>query len=528
MNRPRSADFSPQEATLAKGRRCGLKPALLIGSSPSRMALGPRGLSRMPAAKPSHAVHDRPPGERRGRPPSAWLGARALWRLGCLLAVVGTALELAAADPALQAGVSRIKITPPGAFWMSGYAARKHPSEGVLADLWAKALALRDPAGQTAVIVTTDLIGLPGHISADVMARVKERFGLDRSQVLLNSSHTHSGPAVGRNLSVMFDFNAVEAGRVEAYSTQLTSDLVTIIGEALKDVGPAQVTVGHGRAGFAINRREPTTQGVRIGVNTAGPVDHDVPVLKVTAPDGRLRAVLFGYACHNTTLGGDFYQINGDYAGFAQAEFETAHPGATALFLMLCGGDQNPNPRGTVDHARRYGSELATEVARVVAGALQPVRPPIRTASSSVNLEFAPHTRETFEQEAKDPDVFRQRRAKLMLEAYDRGAPVRHVAFPLQAIRFNGDLTLLALGGEVVVGYGLRAKKTYPKENLVVSGYCHDVMCYIPTRRVLEEGGYEPVTSMIYYGQPGPFTADVEETIFTGIDQLMQQVGAAR
>ena len=440
-----------------------------------------------------------------------------------LLLLLRLALDVAGAG--LDAGTARVRITPPQPFWMSGYAARKHPSEGVLADLWAKALALRDPGGATVVVVTTDLIGLPGAISADVMARAKERYGLERSQILLNSSHTHSGPAVGRNLSVMFDFSTAETARVDAYASQLTADLVGVIGAALNDLAPAEVSVGHGAAGFAINRRQPSNDGVRIGVNTTGPVDHDVPVLKVTAPDGRLRAVLFGYACHNTTLGGDFYQINGDYAGFAQAEFEAAHPGAHALFIMLCGGDQNPNPRGTVDHARRYGSELAAAVTQVIAGSLKPVRPPIRTASRVIQLDFAPHTRETFEAEAKDPDVFRQRRARMMLEAYDRGAPVRQVAFPMQVMRFNEDLTLLALGGEVVVGYGLRAKQTYPNENLVVSGYCHDVMCYIPTRRVLEEGGYEPVTSMIYYGQPGPFTADVEERIFTGIGELMEGVG---
>lgn len=444
--------------------------------------------------------------------------------LGCVLLLLVLTLDLAAAG--FSVGTARVKITPPQPFWMSGYAARKHPSEGVLADLWAKALAFRDPAGQTAIIVTTDLIGLPGKISDEVVRRTQEQFGLDRARVLLNSSHTHCGPTVGRNLSVMFDFSAAEAARVDAYASQLTGDLVGVVGAALKDLAPAEVTVGHGRVGFAINRREPTPQGVRIGVNTTGPVDHDVPVLKVTAPDGRVRAVLFGYACHNTTLGGDFYQMNGDYAGFAQAEFEAAHPGVNALFIMLCGGDQNPNPRGTVDHARRYGHELAAEVARVVSGPLEPVRPPIRVASRVLQLDFAPHTRESFEQEAKDPDVFRQRRARLMLEAYDRGAPIRQVAFPLQALRFNEDLTFLALGGEVVVGYGLRAKQTYPDENLVVSGYCHDVMCYIPTRKVLEEGGYEPVTSMIYYGQPGPFTQDVEETIFAGIGEVMKAVGA--
>lgn len=449
----------------------------------------------------------------RRRPSGGWLF------LLCAL------LVLPVRGAGFEVGVARVGITPPTPFWMSGYAARTHPSEGVLAELWAKALAFRDPQGQRVVLVTTDLIGLPRHVSDAVVARAQEKFGLGRSQLLLNSSHTHCGPTVGRNLSVLFDFDAAETARVHAYADDLTAKLVALVGDALRDLAPAEVAVGHGEVGFAINRRQPTPQGVRIGVNSGGPVDHDVPVVRIQSPDGRLRAVLFGYACHNTTLGGDFYHLNGDYAGFAQAEFEQAHPGATALFLMLCGGDQNPHPRGTVELAKQHGAELAAEVHRVLAAPLKPVRPPLRLASATVPLEFAAHTRAMFEAEAAHTDVYRQRRARLMLEAYDKGEPVRQVTFPLQAVRFGEDLTVLGLGGEVVVGYGLRAKQAYPGANLVVAGYCHDVMCYIPTRRVLEEGGYEPDTSMIYYGQPGPFTPAVEETIFAAMAGLLEQVG---
>ena len=89
-----------------------------------------------------------------------------------------------------------------------------------------------------------------------------------------------------------------------------------------------------------------------------------MPVLKITGPDGKLRAVLFGYACHNTTLTAEVYQLSGDYAGFAAAELEAKHPGATALFLMLCGADQNPSPRGTVELA---GSGAASSPRRSTA-----------------------------------------------------------------------------------------------------------------------------------------------------------------
>lgn len=193
-----------------------------------------------------------------------------------------------------KVGVARRVITPALPIWMSGYAARTKPADGVVHELWAKALAIEDNRGRRAVIVTTDLIGLPREVSQAVAAGVQKQFGLGRAQLLLNSSHTHSGPVVWPGIRVMFNFTPDDARRAELYAQKLTEDLIAVAGEALRDLAPAQISFGHGAADFAINRREPTKEGVRIGVNAQGPVDHDVPVLKVTARDGKLRAVLFG------------------------------------------------------------------------------------------------------------------------------------------------------------------------------------------------------------------------------------------
>jgi hypothetical protein len=330
---------------------------------------------------------------------------------------------------------------------------------------------------------------------------------------------------VWRNLPILLDLDAGDRQAVESYGAQLTEGLLDVVGAALRDLAPARLDAGHGAVGFAVNRRVRTPEGFRIGVNPDGPVDHDVPVLRITAPDGSLRAVLFGYACHNTTLGADVYQINGDYAGHAQAELERNHPGATALFLMLCGGDQNPHPRGTLDLAREYGRALAAEVTRVLDVPLHPVRPPIRSALEEIPLPFAGHTRAVFEEEAGDTDGYRRRRARRMLAAYDRGEPIRETPYPVQVVRLGRDLTLLALAGEVVVDYVRRSKREFPSENLIVAGYCHNVMGYIPSKRVLREGGYEAVDSMIYYGQPGPFAESVEEDVFAAIARVMEKVG---
>ena len=223
--------------------------------------------------------------------------------------------------------------------------------------------------------------------------------------------------------------------------------------------------------------------------------------------------MLFAYACHNTTLGADNYRISGDYAGFAAEELEKQLPGTTAMFAMLCGGDQNPQPRGTIELTRQHGKALADEVRRVLGDELRPVRGPIRTAYTVKELKFAPHDRDNFVKEAAGTDKFKQRPARLMLAAYDAGRPIRSLAYPVQAVRFGDDLTLLALADEVTVEYGLRLKREFPKENLIVMGYSNEVCCYIPSLAVLRGGGYEPRESMIYYGLPGPFAEDVEETV---------------
>jgi neutral ceramidase len=404
---------------------------------------------------------------------------------------------------------------------MTGYSSRTHPSTGVRQHLWAKALAIEDAKGGRFVVVTTDLIGLPRSITDVASARLAKEHGLDRARLLFNSSHTHTGPLVSGNLTTMFELNAADRAKVEDYARKLTDQLVEVAAAALADLSPANVDYGFGETGFAMNRRHFGPTGVKIAENSKGPVDHTVPAIRVRSLDGKLRAVLFGYACHNTTLTGDFYEISGDYAGAAQAEFEQAHPGATALFLMLCGGDQNPSPRGTEELAQQHGSELAREVDRILGTKLTPVQGTIRAAFQVTELDFAPHTREQFEKETGSSNPSAVRRAKAMLKAYDDRRPVRRTPYPVQAIRLGRDLTILALGGEVVVDYVLRAKQEFAGTNLIVAGYSNDVMCYIPSRRVLNEGGYEASDSMIYYGQPGPFAQDVEERVFASIRRVM-------
>lgn len=440
-----------------------------------------------------------------------------------LLAFLLTAAALPAAT--LKAGVGRSDITPSGPIWLSGYAARTKPSEGALHKLWAKALAIESAPNQRIVIVSTDVIGIPRSVANDVAARVEKQFGVKRAQLLLNASHTHTGPVIWSNLNNLTVFPPDEKEKLIVYARQFADHIVAAVGAAVRDLAPATLEYAAGTAGFAINRRQATQAGIRLADNPTGPTDHTVPVLKISGPDGKLRAVLFGYACHNTTLTATVQELSGDYAGFATADLEAKHPGAAALFLMLCGADQNPSPRGTIELGRKWGAELAAEVDRVIAGRMTPLDGPIRTSFRLIPLQFAKRTRQDFEAELKAPLAAQARRGHMMLDALDAGRKIDAIDYPVQAVRFGRGLTLVALGGEVVLDYALRMKREYPGEPLIVAGYSNDVMCYIPSLRILKEGGYEANDSMIYYGQPGPFAEDVEERVFTGLRRVMKAVG---
>ncbi len=425
----------------------------------------------------------------------------------------------------LKAGVAKVDITPAGPIWMSGYAARTHPSEGVLTRLWAKTLVLESAPGARIVIVTADVVGIPRVVAEEVAARARQQYGLRRSQLLLNASHTHTGPMVWPNLSNMVVLLPHEQENLVQYQGKFIDGLVTAIGAAIRDLAPATLKYGQGSAAFAANRRQPTPKGVRIGVNPDGPVDHTVPVLKIADAAGKIRAILFAYACHNTTLTAETYQLSGDYAGFAAAALEDRHPGATALFLMLCGADQNPNPRGTVELARQHGNTMAGEVDRVLSAPMAPIGGPIRTTFRLTPLKLAPRSRQDLETERGSTNLPAARRAGLMLQALDAGKRIDQVDYPVQAARFGRALTLIALGGEVTVEYGLRIQREYRGEPIITAGYSNDVMCYIPSARILQEGGYEAVDSMIYYGLAGPFAGDVEDRIFAAVHRVMKDVG---
>lgn len=427
----------------------------------------------------------------------------------------GAVLGNEVAARTVSAGVAAADITPDYPVRLSGYGGRRKESEGIAQRISLQALALGDDGDGVAVLVTIDNCSVPGVVREEVLRRVRAQgVALADERFAVAYSHTHCAPMLEGALENLFgmDIPLEHRAHVRKYTEEVTVRMTDAVLRAVRSRGPSVLSMGRGRVGFAANRRNFADK----------PVDHEVPVLRVSAVDGKVRAVLAGYACHCTTIGID--AIHGDWAGCAREALERDFPGAVGMIAIGCGADQNPNPRRTMELVRQYGEELATEVGRVLgSGATREVSGRLACRSERIELAYAPlPSRAEWEGLAASGTGAIAYHARRNLARLERGEELpRSLPYLVQTWSFGEGLHMVFLPGEVTVDYSLRLKREFDRDRLWVNAYCNESACYVPSRRVLEEGGYEGGGAMVYYDRPARFADDVEERIMAAVRRLL-------
>jgi hypothetical protein len=430
-----------------------------------------------------------------------------------------------------QAGVASVVITPKEPIHLLGYPNRAKPFESVNADIYAKALVVEDGEGHRGVIVTSDLVGFQDAYSAAICERICQRNKLERRQIILNASHNHTGPLI--SLDPMKQGNLAhgemtdaEAERTVRYSRELQDKIVKLVDDAFDDLKPAQLSWGTAEVGFVMNRRVGRPGAITMAANPQGVVDRSVPVLKVASPDGKLRGVLFGCACHNTTLTPDHNIISGDYAGFAQDFVQRKYPGATAVFMSGCGADANPEPRGSIGEAKQHGVELAGAVIHALDGQMIELQGPLQANYKVVDLPLQHLTKDDITKYIALGNV-QSMMAEHMKQLIDKGVelPATYGA-PVSVWRFGDGLTLVALPGEGVAGYVSLIQQRLKGRPLWISSYNNDCFGYLPTAQIIREGGHETIGVTVWLwgnhlaNRAGFFSEDVERTIVDAVAEL--------
>ncbi|MBX9622486.1 MAG: c-type cytochrome [Gemmataceae bacterium] len=442
-----------------------------------------------------------------------------------LLPVWATLLAAApapAADPPpYKAGVAAVDITPAHPIRLNGFGGRRAESDGVYQPIHAKALALDDGANGPAVLMAVDVLGITAEHYAELAKRLQKKAGLKPERLAVTATHTHTGPMVAGANPTLFGvpIPPEHQKNIDKYTPVFLDKLEAAALAALKGLKPAKLEWAVGTAKFAINRR---TQG--------GPTDHDLPVLFVKDEAGKVRAVYLNYACHCVTLSHN--KVGGDWAGFAARAVEDQFPGSVALVGIGCGADQNPNARAAetqMDIPAGQGREIAAEVRRLSQNALTAVSGPITAKVTTLDLPLADlPDRAGWQEKAKRDDAVGHH-ARVTLAKLDRGEKLpTKIVYPIQTWAFGDRLAMAFLPGEVVVDYALRLKKELDGRRLWTTAYANNAPGYVPSERVLKEGGYEGGGAMIYYDIPAAFKPGLEQPIVDAVKALLGKTFAPK
>lgn len=392
----------------------------------------------------------------------------------------------------MQVGLAVANITPERPVYLAGFGPDRL-SEGTYHDLYATA-AVFDDGGTRVCLMGLDVLTVDDSLVVPVR-EAGERLGIPPQGMLLNTSHTHTGPVTERVRSPIRKFD-------EQYLDGLRDCLCGLVGEAVADLRPATLDYLVGSCTLGINRRIPFDGGCR--PNDDRPIDPAVPVVRVLHPDGRVRAAIFSYACHPANSSGRL--LGAEFPGFARDLIAESIPGCTPMFLQGCGADvmaraldplQRTFRSASVAELAEFGHEVGRAACAAFCGEPRPLGEGVACGSETIYLPFDHQPTEQELQAAEAGPEYQQRWARAARAVLaERGALIAELPLEIQAVRL-GDLFITTSAAETCVETGLLIKAKLPDRPVMTLAYTNGSWDYVGPVSIFTEGNYEgPLSHM--------------------------------
>lgn len=414
-------------------------------------------------------------------------------------------------------GVARSDITPiqwdtAALMWLGGFGHRQnHLAWGMDPgnELFVNVLWIQDQQGPK-LLITADLLGFPRELTSEIRKGLSEEFGLNDDQIMLNASHTHSGPALPQQLHpyITYGLSAAEEVWLYKYGQWLRGVIRETARRSLDNLEPVEISFAQQPINYSYNRYGRFKRGVFSDLSVL--VFHQVGTRKpkVIAVSYAAHPIMMGY--HDQTGRDPYMKYHPDYPGVIVRQLEARYPGSIVVFVSGAAGDVDPawpsdNRFGPfagfgVGPCGAYGVALSFEAARLIETALVPVQGPITTHYSEVllplDLPDLGQLRLDYECVLRNthPLTFRYRHAQVMIAKTDAGQLPTTIPYPIAVWSFSGQnpLVLIGLAGEPVQGYAGLFKQTLGiGRRIWVAGYTNELPGYLPSQEMLLEPSYE-------------------------------------
>lgn len=410
----------------------------------------------------------------------------------------------------IKIGMNERVITPPLGGEMAGFGIRKGVSQGVHDDLHARCMVVE--SSETAVaVLSASVVGLNQEIIDDTRKEVSARTGMPAFNIMMAATHTHSGPKITKE-----------------YTSLLKQRCIDCLMDAWKHRKPGRIGIGVARVeDVGVNRRRLDYGGL--------PVDFEVGIIKIEETSGKIKGVIFNYACHPTTMGPDNLLISEDWVHYAVKTIKKNVPNnPIVMFLNGAEGDINPGysaglsaigakiPIRTWEYAEKIGARMGRAVSEKLAGIKTKSVLVVKSVSKNLDLplrrSFSITEKEAKERQRAARNVFNRlkRSGKAPQVVGDRAEVALYFAsmvrdqaknfyskagqaslpVELQSLRLD-DAVLTTFPGEVFVEVGLEVKRQSPFRKNLVIGLANTgrTAGYMPTKEAFGEGDYEVYTT---------------------------------
>lgn len=438
-------------------------------------------------------------------------------------------------EKSLKAGTGTRRITPPIGVAMGGFAFRDRGCEGVRDDLHVRSLWLEGPTGRV-LFLALDLVAIDVETIADWKAAIGERWGLGEHEILINESHTHSGPLVAKRF---YGPNP----RDEDYMQLLKERVLEAVAESSHVESECTLSFGRTELHLGISRRKLTAEGgVTWAPYPAGYVERDFPVMVVRDRQGAPICVVCSATAHPSILGD--YLISAEYPGVACRLIEESLGGRVmAMFLQGAAGDvkvvTNADVaggrwrKGTYGDVQRAGGMVASAALQVIEEGMEPVRPILKARMKSAQLPtrlkgdpVAFYKEGGYVRSASDaaPQDVMERWTQYHLGRLEKGEEISpYLPCPVQVVRIAEGVEFVAVSGELTSGLAGVLREAFPENPFMMLGYSNGLLCYVPSEQMLEEGGYEAYRSVFYRrDMPAPFAPGLEGAFVDTVTELLQ------
>jgi hypothetical protein len=270
-------------------------------------------------------------------------------------------------------GVAQEDITPPAGIYSRNWGAADHDvANGIDVPLRTVVMTLQSASNEKPLILVT--LDLGWWKSAEDEWRIRgaviEELGLTEDRVIVNLTHTHSGPGI-----TSADKDKAGGEYLSAYLDQVRDAVLQACKRALESKVLSTLTWDYGRCSLARNRDLPDPEKDRIvcGFNPAAAADDTLLVGRVCDGAGKVLLTIANYACHPTTLAWQNHLISPDWVGAFYQTVESA-TGGLAMFLQGASGELQPARTYTDDLEiiRAQGRQLGYATLSVLEGMLPP------------------------------------------------------------------------------------------------------------------------------------------------------------